>query len=289
MKKSHAGMLLGVLLLIAAPAGLWAYYRYFWTPLGPSDRELADLLSSLVFGAGHVLIAACTKNRRLRWWAGGCAWLSLVYYSSLISGACLAVLLLSLLPILSLVVVLQVAKEICHGLEFPPGTCTYCGYDLQGLPEPRCPECGQAFDPASLAARRQLEHHQFPIHAGCALLANLIPALWGLGWCLPADVGVSVIIEHAGPGICMLGVAVINITAVRNPEYSRNSRFRKGLIASWVLSIGFGTFALVSGPTSWADRLLLFFVFFVFFVPPVLSASLSVRRRRRALVAEVPG
>jgi 4-amino-4-deoxy-L-arabinose transferase-like glycosyltransferase len=27
-------------------------------------------------------------------------------------------------------------------------TCKRCGYDLQGLPEPRCPECGTVFDPA---------------------------------------------------------------------------------------------------------------------------------------------
>ena len=26
-----------------------------------------------------------------------------------------------------------------------PAHCETCGYDLQGLPEPRCPECGQLF------------------------------------------------------------------------------------------------------------------------------------------------
>ncbi len=26
-------------------------------------------------------------------------------------------------------------------------TCKECGYDLHGLPEPRCPECGTTFDP----------------------------------------------------------------------------------------------------------------------------------------------
>ena len=27
------------------------------------------------------------------------------------------------------------------------GTCAKCGYSLFGLPEPRCPECGTAFEP----------------------------------------------------------------------------------------------------------------------------------------------
>src|SRR5215207_7045524 len=29
----------------------------------------------------------------------------------------------------------------------PIGLCLDCGYALHGLPEPRCPECGRAFDP----------------------------------------------------------------------------------------------------------------------------------------------
>jgi hypothetical protein len=31
-----------------------------------------------------------------------------------------------------------------------PGTCVQCGYILYGLPEPRCPECGKPFDPATV-------------------------------------------------------------------------------------------------------------------------------------------
>jgi hypothetical protein len=31
-----------------------------------------------------------------------------------------------------------------------PGYCAHCGYNLRGLPKPRCPECGHAFDPAEV-------------------------------------------------------------------------------------------------------------------------------------------
>ena len=31
------------------------------------------------------------------------------------------------------------------------GRCARCGYDLQGLTEPRCPECGTPFDPEAAA------------------------------------------------------------------------------------------------------------------------------------------
>jgi hypothetical protein len=31
-----------------------------------------------------------------------------------------------------------------------PGECAACGYPLFGLPGPRCPECGRAFDPSEV-------------------------------------------------------------------------------------------------------------------------------------------
>ena len=33
---------------------------------------------------------------------------------------------------------------------YPPGHCQQCGYNLTGLPEPRCPECGTEFDPSTV-------------------------------------------------------------------------------------------------------------------------------------------
>lgn len=40
----------------------------------------------------------------------------------------------------------------------PSGVCVGCGYDLRGLPEPRCPECGRAFTPnAGIVAERSAD------------------------------------------------------------------------------------------------------------------------------------
>jgi hypothetical protein len=37
------------------------------------------------------------------------------------------------------------ARQIILKNQPTPRNCHNCGYDLRGLPEPRCPECGQPF------------------------------------------------------------------------------------------------------------------------------------------------
>jgi len=36
--------------------------------------------------------------------------------------------------------------------DYGPGKCAKCGYDLRGLPTPRCPECGRPFQPIGACA-----------------------------------------------------------------------------------------------------------------------------------------
>ena len=42
-----------------------------------------------------------------------------------------------------------------------PGYCVGCGYSLYGLPEPRCPECGRAFDPRVVRTDIPNDHFHF--------------------------------------------------------------------------------------------------------------------------------
>ena len=42
------------------------------------------------------------------------------------------------------------ARHVRMDRSTPANTCVKCGYLLYGLPEPRCPECGEPFEPANV-------------------------------------------------------------------------------------------------------------------------------------------
>jgi rubrerythrin len=51
---------------------------------------------------------------------------------------------------------LRIAREERSGLD-----CPHCGYDLRGMTEPRCPECGRHFILVSPDALRRPPHPPF--------------------------------------------------------------------------------------------------------------------------------
>lgn len=61
-------------------------------------------------------------------------------------------LLLMLGGVLSMFTCLAVFIRRRYWPVYPPAHCTGCGYNLLGLAEPRCPECGLPFDPAEQTA-----------------------------------------------------------------------------------------------------------------------------------------
>jgi len=64
-----------------------------------------------------------------------------------------------------------------------PMHCLSCGYNLHALPEPRCPECGRAFDPEDPTSWGNKRAYKFaPIARIAGLLCTVcvaLPALFG--------------------------------------------------------------------------------------------------------------
>lgn len=62
----------------------------------------------------------------------------------------------------------------------PTTFCLACGYALRGLPEHRCPECGQTFDPDDPATYRGPKPRT---EAVTLVVVYLIPFLAGVLFC----------------------------------------------------------------------------------------------------------
>jgi len=57
-------------------------------------------------------------------------------------------------------------KRYLHLRSIPIGHCMACGYNLHGLPEPRCPECGTPFNPEDLEAGVAEEPGEYELEPG---------------------------------------------------------------------------------------------------------------------------
>jgi hypothetical protein len=84
---------------------------------------------------------------------------------------------------LSLMLVILYGMERVVVIERRAFTCRRCGYSLEKLTEPRCPECGTPFDPAErerilerIASPRPLPRFRWATVIAIVLLAALLAA-----------------------------------------------------------------------------------------------------------------
>lgn len=106
------------------------------------------------------------------------------------------------------------------------GQCEKCGYDLHGLPEPRCPECGSPFDILAVA------------HNTRSWAAPL--------WCLAASIGagfVTVLAVEISLGMLIIGTIACTATAaVSGGLLRRRDGWRRRLL---LLSIALSTASML--------------------------------------------
>ena len=150
MSTLRVALIVGTLLTLVTPVGLYVCCELaLWTDPQRLNGEQVFCTATGIFIFGHALIALSTMDRCTRILAIACGLLAVPFNSSSNAchgpGACIALPLVVLLPATTLLMAVRVATELQRGPVVVPGICVRCGYNLRGLPEPRCPECGTPF------------------------------------------------------------------------------------------------------------------------------------------------
>ena len=110
---------------------------------GPG-RKAASIASLILASWGAYLAVAATRAN----WCGEALGIAF---------NCYTIVFVPLLALLAVtVIVLSVSGR--HRPATPSGFCVKCGYNLTGLPEPRCPECGTPFEPAEAGSGGGIEN-----------------------------------------------------------------------------------------------------------------------------------
>jgi len=144
-------LIIAVLLLAMGIMGpmLMIWYGYNYT----LEQVMYCFLLAILLG--HLLISLLAQRRALWVLALCCMTLVildiLLWYGTQYLGpdridAVWGFLYVSaLLMVLSFIAIyMKITEPRIHSIK--KGYCIKCGYDLRGLPEPRCPECGTPFD-----------------------------------------------------------------------------------------------------------------------------------------------
>jgi hypothetical protein len=121
--------------------------------------------------------------------------------------------------------------------------CLTCGYNLTGLPENRCPECGEPFDPAELTFLRSGRgRFKTTVH-----LVECLYPLWAF-WLSHATLLVASLILPAGAenvitlcsGLAIIVTLIMGLVSCRevaaNWQFHASFRYRR--VAVWFRLLG---------------------------------------------------
>ncbi len=138
----HLGSWLSVCALLPGLIG-WtaaAYPRYAFAVLAVVGSTVAYIVG--VVGGHSIACVLWTPASMQSYASGGVLPLPAGELFMRVS----AVMAVVLLPYVGMsMLAIRIRRNYCVVGGPDPLTCTHCGYSLIGLPEPRCPECGQPF------------------------------------------------------------------------------------------------------------------------------------------------
>ena len=119
-------------------------------------------------------------------------------------------------------------------------SCLDCGYDLRGLPENRCPECGRAFDPSNSATFlcRQADGRKYLAAAVFGLFVMIAPIMIAslLGLAFPGQILGWAAFAMFAAGLLTTGVVLgVSIKRLRKPPVA--TAHRNALVAALLVSL----------------------------------------------------
>ena len=118
--------------------------------------------------------------------------------------------------------------------------CLGCGYDLRGLPEDRCPECGRVFDPGDSATFlcRQGDGRKYLAAALLGLFGMIAPIMMAglLGLAFPGQIlGWAAFAMFATGLLTTVVVLGVSIKRLRKPPAATVRR--NALVAALLVSL----------------------------------------------------
>lgn len=125
--------------------------------------------------------------------------------------------------------------------------CPTCKYDLSGIPEGKCPECGGAFTLAGLMALHNRPRFKWPL----AVLAGL----WSIGWLVACVYIESSLRDEQPPAIALFWIGICLLWVFRREMTGASAIAFPAVALAAALASGALAGTSMQTPTSGSERL----------------------------------